>query len=223
MANILHKIIGNEESNENNIQLPTDDVDNSSNSNTNHHNNNNNNFFFKNFKNIYNSMPSIGLDGSYYDNYDIENEEVVESNFNLSYFEKISIFIICMIGCYGCYSICFIFFPILILKPKKFSLLWTIGSTSFLTGFGILNGPKKFIKHLLSKERVIFSIVFVGSIIMTFIFTLVIKNNLLVIISCAIQAIASIFYIVSYFPYGRQGLRLTSGMARDQAQSWLGV
>ncbi|ODQ47002.1 hypothetical protein PICMEDRAFT_68347 [Pichia membranifaciens NRRL Y-2026] len=146
-----------------------------------------------------------------------------DSILKLSYFERISLFIVCILGCYACYAICFIFFPVLSLKPKKFSLIWTIGSVLFLVAFAILNGPTNFFKHAISVERLPFTLSFVGSIVTTLLFSLVWKNNLLVIISCVIQAICSVYYTVSYFPYGRQGLRLTTGVARSQVENWLSV
>lgn len=146
-----------------------------------------------------------------------------DSLLRLSYFERISLFVVCILGCYACYAICFIFFPVLSLKPKKFSLIWSIGSVLFLVAFDILNGPTKFFKHAISLERLPFTLSFVGSIMMTLLFSLLWKNNLLVIIACAIQAICSVYYTVSYFPYGRQGLRLTTGVARSQVENWLTV
>lgn len=153
----------------------------------------------------------------------VDASDDTDSILKLSYFERISLFIVCILGCYACYAICFIFFPVLSLKPKKFSLIWTIGSVLFLVAFAILNGPTNFFKHAISVERLPFTLSFVGSIVTTLLFSLVWKNNLLVIISCVIQAICSVYYTVSYFPYGRQGLRLTTGVARSQVENWLSV
>jgi hypothetical protein len=156
---------------------------------------------------------------------DNENEIGLNNNdnsfFNLSYFERISLFIVCIIGSFCCFTICFVFFPFMLLHPKKFTLLWSIGSILFLIAFMILNGIEKFLKHLLSIERLPFTIAFVGCIVANLLFSLIWKHNLLVIICCILQIIISIVYAVSYFPYGRQGLRLTTGVARSQVEGWL--
>lgn len=173
----------------------------------------------RSFNSFFGSNPlSLGNDeiGEEYTNSNTE-----DSMLNLSYFERISLFVVCILGCYACYSICFIFFPILSLKPKKFSLIWSIGSILFLVAFAILNGPKKFFNHAISADRLPFTISFVGSIIMTLIFSLIWKHALFVIIACIIQAICSVYYTISYFPYGRQGLRMTTGVARNQVENWL--
>ena len=178
---------------------------------------------FRSIKSFFTSRPlSLGGGESNSDPVaDADNDS--DSILRLSYFERISLFIVCILGCYACYAICFIFFPVLSLKPKKFSLIWTIGSVLFLIAFAILNGPTRFFKHAASVERLPFTLSFVGSIVTTLLFSLVWKNNLLVIIACVVQAICSVYYTVSYFPYGRQGLRLTTGVARSQVENWLSV
>lgn len=156
---------------------------------------------------------------------ELNEDPVIEStlplSFQLSYFEKISLFIVCILGCYTCYSICFLFFPILSLKPRKFSLIWTLGSILFLLAFIILNGMNKFFSNAITLDRLPFTISFILSIITTLIFSLIYKSNILVIISCIIQFVCSLYYTISYFPYGREGLRMSSGLARSQVESWL--
>lgn len=139
----------------------------------------------------------------------------------LSYFERISLFIVCILGTFSCYAICLLFFPILSLKPRKFSLIWTIGSILFLVSFSILNGFRNFFTHSITVQRFPFTLSFVGSIAATLVFSLLWKNSLLVILSGVTQLLCSLYYTVSYFPYGRQGLELTSGVARSQVQGWL--
>lgn len=178
--------------------------------------------FVKPFKNIYSKLSTNSLTlGNDYEEDVNSSSENNDSILKLSYFERISLFIVCLLGCYTCYSICFIFFPLLSLRPKKFTLIWTIGSILFLISFVILNGPSKFFKHAISVERLPFTLSFTGSIIATLLFSLIWKNNILVIIMCIIQVICSVYYTVSYFPYGRQGLRLTTGVARSQVETWL--
>lgn len=206
------------------VQLPTE-TDTISGTNTQDANANvASSYFINPFKSINISLPRnpLSLGGDDYGN-SAEVADESSSFLNLSYFERISLFIVCMLGCYACYAICFLFFPILSLKPKKFALIWSIGSILFLVAFAILNGPGKFCRHAITLERLPFTVSFVGSIGATLIFSLVWRHTLLVIVACIIQAVCSVFYTVSYFPYGRQGLRMSSGLARAQVEGWLGV
>lgn len=144
-----------------------------------------------------------------------------DNPFNLSYFEKMSLFVITLIGSFACYGICIMFFPFLSLKPKKFALIWTLGSTLFLLAFAFLNGFTTFAKHLVSSDRVWFTASFLGSIVLTLLSSMIFRSTILTMISCAFQIVASIYYTVSYAPFGRQGLNLTTNMARNQVESWI--
>lgn len=149
------------------------------------------------------------------------SESEPESAFNLSYFERVSLFAITMIGSFACYALCLALFPVLSLKPKKFALIWTLGSLLFLLAFALLNGFTKFAQHLVSPDRRFFTMGFVLSIVLTLVFSLGWKSNILVIVACVAQFIASIYYTVSYAPFGRQGLNLGTNLARSQVESWI--
>lgn len=155
------------------------------------------------------------------------DDPVQESDANallkLSYFERVSLFVVCMVGSYCCYAICFFFFPFMIIHPRKFAMLWSVGSLLFLAAFAFLNGAYKFAQHLISVERLPFTIIYIGSIVITLLFSLVWKHTLVVILCCVLQVISSIAYTVSYFPLGRRGLALGSGLARSQVEGWLRV
>lgn len=154
---------------------------------------------------------------------DAVQESDVNSFLNLSYFERISLFVVCIVASYCCYAICFFFFPFMIIHPRKFAMLWSIGSLLFLAAFAFLNGAYKFAQHLTSFERLPFTIVYTGSILLTLLFSLVWKHTLVVIICCVVQVVSSIAYVVSYFPLGRRGLALGSGLARSHVEGWLRV
>jgi len=112
-------------------------------------------------------------------------------------------------------------FPVLSLKPRKFALLWSLGLIFFLISFGVLQGAQAYLVHLFSSTRIIFTIVFGASIILTLISSLSLKSTLLSIIFAAIQLVAALWYTVSYFPLGRQTLNLAGGVARGQVENWI--
>lgn len=141
--------------------------------------------------------------------------------FELSRWDRMLIFALTFGGSVCCYLICIFLFPVLSLKPRKFALLWSLGLIFFLVSFGVLQGFQAYVTHLLSSTRLIFTVVFVTSIILTLISSLSLKSTLLSILFAAIQLISAIWYSVSYFPMGQQTLNLASSVARSQAESWL--
>ncbi|KAK6462968.1 Got1/Sft2-like family-domain-containing protein [Scheffersomyces coipomensis] len=141
--------------------------------------------------------------------------------FELSRWDRMLIFGLTFAGSVSCYLICIFLFPVLSLKPRKFAILWSLGSIFFLVSFGVLQGFKAYMEHLFSSTRLIFTITFVTSIILTLISSLRLKSTLLSIIFAAIQLLSAIWYTVSYFPMGTQTLNLAGTVARSQVESWI--
>lgn len=141
--------------------------------------------------------------------------------FELSRWDRMLVFALCFAGALCCWLICIFLFPVLTLKPRKFALLWSLGLIFFLISFGVLQGAQAYLLHLFSSTRIIFTIVFGASIILTLISSLSLKSTLLSIIFAAIQLVAALWYTVSYFPLGRQTLNLAGGVARGQVENWI--
>jgi hypothetical protein len=52
--------------------------------------------------------------------------------FALSHWERLLVFGCCVLGAAACFVMAFILMPVLVLKPRKFVILWTVGSVLFL-------------------------------------------------------------------------------------------
>ncbi|CUM46617.1 uncharacterized protein AC631_05629 [Debaryomyces fabryi] len=145
---------------------------------------------------LYVSLPS----------YNTGAQQAIEepSWFKLSRFEKMLGFACCLGGSALCFIISFFLFPVLALKPRKFGLLWSMGSFLFVISFGILQGPYHYTKHLLSKDRIVFTSVFFGSVLSTMYAAVILKSTLLTIFCCVIEIFAVLYYTLSYFPFGAQ-------------------
>lgn len=153
-----------------------------------------------------------------------DDENYVTSDpgmFELLRWDRMLIFALCFAGSVCCYLICIFLFPILSLKPRKFALIWSIGSILFLVSFGVLQGFKAYMIHLFLSTRIIFTIVFGASIILTLISSVSLKSTLLSIIFAVIQLLAALWYTVSYFPLGKQTLNLAGNVARSQVDTWI--
>ena len=141
--------------------------------------------------------------------------------FELSKWDRMLIFALTFAGSVCCYLICIFLFPVLTLKPRKFAILWSLGSIFFIVSFGVLQGFKPYMEHLFLSTRIPFTIAFVTSIVMTLVSALKLKSIILSLIFSVIQLIAAIWYTVSYFPMGRQTLNLAGTVARSQVDTWI--
>lgn len=139
----------------------------------------------------------------------------------LSRWDRMLIFGLTFAGSVCCYTVCIFLFPVLLLKPRKFALLWSLGSIFFLVSFGVLQGFRPYMTHLFSSTRAVFTVVFVTSIVMTLVASLSLHSTLLSIVFAAVQLLSAVWYTVSYFPMGQQTLNLASGVARSQVESWI--
>lgn len=141
--------------------------------------------------------------------------------FNLSRFERLAIFGLCLLGSIACFTLCFVLMPVLALKPRKFATLWTLGSLLFVISFGVLQGPVAYTMHLVSAPRLPFTVAFFGSIFLTLYFSVGLQSTILTLVATIIQAAAAIWYAVSYFPMGAQSLKFASRVGARQVNSWI--
>lgn len=153
-----------------------------------------------------------------------DTEEVAEPAwFSLSRVERLVLFVCFLLGTAACFTLCVFLFPVLAVKPRKFALLWTMGSLLFVLAFGVLMGPVAYIKHLTSKDRIAFSAFFFGSCIMTLYFATIAKITILAVLSGAVELVAVLYYAVSYFPMGAATLRMLSSFGISTARGALHI
>ncbi|RKF74763.1 Protein transport protein SFT2 [Golovinomyces cichoracearum] len=84
-------------------------------------------------------------------------------------------------------------------KPRKFAILWSLGSALFLASWAAMMGPWAYATHLLCKARLPFTAAYFGSIILTLYFSLGHNLN-----HAVVSDTASMLSLVSdkLFPYG---------------------
>ncbi|WVW79525.1 hypothetical protein I302_101494 [Kwoniella bestiolae CBS 10118] len=144
-----------------------------------------------------------------------------EAYFALSRWERFLGFLACCAGGIACFGVAFLFLPILAIKPRKFALAFTLGSLLFMLGFAILHGPWNHLKHILSPERLPFSLAYFGSLALTLFFAIGIRSTLGTLIAAIIQVVALLSYLAAYFPGGITTLRFGGQMALRGAGSVL--
>ncbi|GAX76111.1 hypothetical protein CEUSTIGMA_g3554.t1 [Chlamydomonas eustigma] len=100
-----------------------------------------------------------------------------------------------------------IFLPVIILSPSKFALSFTLGCLCIMAGFSALRGWKQQLAHMMSKERLPFSAAYMVSVIATLYASLIMKSYVLSLACSGLQMVALLYYILSYFPGGAQGVK----------------
>ncbi|KAK2979713.1 hypothetical protein RJ640_004902 [Escallonia rubra] len=111
------------------------------------------------------------------------------------------------------------FLPVIVLVPQKFALCFTLGCSFIIGSFFALRGPKNQFTHMASKERLPFTLGFIGSMIGTIYVSMVLHSYILSVFFSVLQVLALAYYAISYFPGGSAGLKfilssLTSSMLR---------
>ncbi|KAI0053473.1 ER-to-golgi vesicle protein transport Sft2 [Auriscalpium vulgare] len=147
------------------------------------------------------------------------NEE--EAYFALSRWERLLGFLGCLAGAAVCFAVAFFTLPLLALRPAKFALAFSLGSLLVMFGFSVLIGPINHLKHLISAERLPFSIAYLASLGLTLYFALGPHSYLGSLIGAIVQVLALVSYVLAYFPGGAQTLRFGGQMALRGAGSLL--
>lgn len=154
---------------------------------------------------------------------DLVQQESEPSWFTLSRSERLILFVCFILGSVACFTLCVFLFPVLAIKPRKFALLWTVGTLLFIFAFGLLMGPMAYLKHLTSRDRLPFTGFFFGSCFMTLYFATIAKSTVGTIVGATLEVIAALYYTVSYFPMGAAGLRMLGNFGLNTARGALHI
>lgn len=108
------------------------------------------------------------------------------------------------------FSLSFLYIPLIVLRARKFSLLFTLGSIFFLMSFSLLWGPVNHLRHLFSAGRLPFTCMYFTTLFGTLYFAVWLKYTLLTVIFAIGQVITLVWFVVSYIPGGQSGLKFFS-------------
>jgi len=115
----------------------------------------------------------------------------------------------------------FLFLPMVILLPQKFVFLFSIGSIILLSSFIFIYGTLNYLKMLFEGKRWIYSVIYLGSIMIGFYFSFFNPNYLYCLISAIIQVIMLIIFVLSFIPGGETGISfIISGLKLMLTNIW---
>eukprot|EP00088_Acartia_fossae_P005880 TRINITY_DN12666_c0_g1_i1.p1 TRINITY_DN12666_c0_g1~~TRINITY_DN12666_c0_g1_i1.p1 ORF type:complete len:227 (+),score=21.47 TRINITY_DN12666_c0_g1_i1:105-785(+) len=126
-----------------------------------------------------------------------------------------------------CFGLASAYIPFIVLKARKFSLLFSLGSLFTITSFSFLYGPWNHVRHLFSKDRLPFTLIYFLSLAGTLYFAMGLQSTVLTCIAAVAQIVALVWFIVSYVPGGQTGLKffskLCSGLCRSSVTTSLPI
>ncbi|KAJ1931283.1 protein transport protein sft2, partial [Linderina pennispora] len=127
----------------------------------------------------------------------------------------------CAVLALFCYVMAFMALPWMIISPQKFATAFSLGSLSTISGIALLRGPRAHTAHMLSRERLLFTVSYFGSVFFTLFFSVVVHSYLGTLLFVVVQVVALVWYVVSYFPGGSAGLQSTTSNLVSGARTLL--
>lgn len=99
------------------------------------------------------------------------------------------------------------YIPMIIIKSRKFVLLFSMGSVFFMASFSLLWGLKNHLKHLANISRLPFTLSYLLSLIATIYYALIVKSVTFTLIFAVLQISSLIWYLISFLPGGQTGFK----------------
>ncbi|XP_041479919.1 protein transport protein SFT2-like [Lytechinus variegatus] len=121
--------------------------------------------------------------------------------------QRIMGFVGCLLAGVFCFVLAWTFAPLIVVKPRKFALLYTLGSLFSVSSFSLLWGPMNHLKHLCSAQRFPFTATYFGTMFATLYFSMIKQVTIMTIVCAILQMLALIWYVMSYIPGGQTGLK----------------
>ncbi|XP_072036248.1 uncharacterized protein [Amphiura filiformis] len=140
---------------------------------------------------------------------------------SLSKRQRILGFMMCLLAGAICFAMALSIAPFIVVRARKFALLYSLGSLFTISSFSLLWGPWHHVKHLCSSQRLPFTAIYFGTMFATLYFAMVKKVMILTIVCAIFQIIALFWYIVSYIPGGQTGLKFFTKIFSSAAKTTL--
>lgn len=115
------------------------------------------------------------------------------------------------------------YIPVLVLKARKFALLYTMASVFYIMAFGFLSGFATMVKQMFSKERMWVSISYIGCLLATLYFSMIHQSTPLTALFAVAQIIALFWMVLGSVPGGSSGLKFFGQMFKSSVSNTLPV
>uniref|UniRef100_A0A6B2EAT1 Vesicle transport protein n=1 Tax=Phlebotomus kandelakii TaxID=1109342 RepID=A0A6B2EAT1_9DIPT len=141
----------------------------------------------------------------------------------LSRIQRIIAFVTCLgLGLF-CFTLSTFYIPLLVLKSRKFALLYTLGSVFFILSFGFLLGFTAMVRQMFSRERIVLSLSYTGCLLATLYFAMGAQSTALTVLFAVLQIICLLCMILSSIPGGLSGMKFFGQMFKSSVGNTLPV
>jgi len=138
---------------------------------------------------------------------------------SLSRKQRIFGFVTCLMLGLVCFGLASAYIPFLVLKARKFSLLFSLGSIFSMASFSFMWGPCNHLKHLFSKDRLPFTLIYLSTLTGTLYFAMGLQSTVLTTVAAVCQVVALSWFVISYIPGGQTGLKFMTKMCTSCCKS----
>ncbi|XP_030384034.1 protein transport protein SFT2 [Scaptodrosophila lebanonensis] len=168
-------------------------------------------------------VPQLGRLGQLFSRPEPENSWLKDTQDSccpkLSRLQRIVGFVACLGVGALCMTLSTFYIPVLILKARKFALLYTMGSIFFILSFCFLSGFGAFLKQMFSKPRLLTSISYSSCLLLTLYFSLIVQSTAFTVLFAVAQIIALLFMVLSMVPGGATGLKFFGQLFKSSVSS----
>ena len=116
---------------------------------------------------------------------------------SLSRKQRLLAFVACITVSMICFTFSFLFLPVIMLKARKFSLLFSMGSLAALSSLAMLRGPAKFVAFMLARERAPNTIVYLLTLFGTLYCAMVLRKTIPTLVVASMQFAVVLSYFAS--------------------------
>ena len=109
------------------------------------------------------------------------------------------------------------FLPLILITPKKFALLFALGTFVSLSSFIFYYGTIQFFELLFNKDRVCFTVVYLTGFFGCLFFpTFFGKNYFIILAFSGLEMISTLFFILTFLPGGYSSIRMFTNLFLSQ-------
>ncbi|OQS01264.1 hypothetical protein ACHHYP_01477 [Achlya hypogyna] len=111
-----------------------------------------------------------------------------------------------------------LFLPLLLIRPSKFALSFSIGSVLALSAIAALRGWKSYCLSLIQPTHLLLTTLYLSSLASTLYACLIMGSYIYVILSASLQLITLGYFLLSAFPGGVSALNTTGKIVAKSAK-----
>ena len=111
------------------------------------------------------------------------------------------------------------FLPLILISPKKFALLFALGTFVSISSFIFYYGTLKFVELLFNKDRIWFTVIYLTGFLGCLFFpTFFGKNYFIILMFSGLELISTLFFILTFLPGGYASIRIFTNLFISQVK-----